>query len=1055
MNKTPFDYKPSGLAAKKVLTDIVSKDLPTKYPSQYFSMLWTAISNAIKWTILSPEPIKKEQTRYEKWMGITPDLISATNTLSDSDKQRLGIHSVWDIVRFTLKGGTSILEAINFILELEGRDPDIVEIRDNWENSDWDSMLLINPSLPENVYFEVLKICFAQIFFVSVRFKTVFDDYLSKNLLKYQFNLTPAEITKMYPAEKWAKRIKDWNIRRLYTPEESQKQSDKISNNISSVTATLITGVPDMFRDYARDKDFKNNMQDDNTKHERWKLAEIEFSNDLMKDFSNKPRTIVNEPFLINAPSHYSNGLTAVSMNAPNKGYLRESLNRSIRVNVTLSPDERFFNYNFDLYRLMIPFELIITTKNGDRYRDVQFSELIDITVQYRSFEKYFKKLTLESILPTVGLPAPKGKKNIKKRDYPSVGIDYNISDAIRVINETGNKDGKLEKRCKRTLGMLKLKCKEEKYYRPDIVEDDTRCEPKIPREINEETCRNNPSLKVDWGTCIDFRGVSLSKRQLVDWFSNELDKARRHIDRNRLMAFKKEYLCQVYHMYLQWVSKYPDISNRLVLLLEQIFIIYEKELELHPKLVSPVIDLPENLMDILLLRNVFIDLQFRDFLYEIKTFLVEKLSKAYFEIENMLNPNEFEGIYVVGGSAYTLLHQWVVDASLKEGIPVDTLVPPYKSFDFDSNIFTTIPCGKLETTKSFENTLTYLIDGIQLSSQEVKKLNATNPRFRIASRDDLKDVQDKWHHKYLSNLIAPTEAYEGRGSPYTFLSLDRYNDVIVIRLNIIIYDVKHDFYRMEHFVELFFRCVPNLPKYREGIFEYWIRNSQSGGIKFSSPFQLFNQNYNAMINRRKQHNVKWAIDRERLEYLCRLNVFMDRSGIHLLSDDQFRECQDIVNLIGEARREFDKEQEYMKKFIREMELRPKTASGSGSRLPPGFLEIPSQPIRKEEGILEIPSGSRSKGEQEKSQREMKESVGRVKQEPIVMKQALKRRLELERQNRKRRERDQQERELQRERDQKSQIDWQEIDEKIERDSREISQRRQQQQSFRNVNARW
>jgi len=916
MERIPFDYSPDGMSAKKVLTDIVSKDLPTSYPSEYFTMLWSAIDSNIKSSILDPAS-------------------KNPNGLSAKDQKRLGIGGVWDVVRFTLKGGTSILQAINFILDLEGRDVDIEKIRDNWENSDWDSMVLINPELPENVYFEAAKTCYSQIFFVSARFKTLFDWYLRGNSGKYQFDLSPDEIAKMYPASKWE------TSRKPKSPGDALREANKVVGNITSVRASLAYGISDVFREYLRDDRFKNAARDDNTKQRAWKAAENNFSIELLDYFKSKPKAQREQTHLIES-NNYQNGLTAITIHTVNNGYLRESLNRTIKVDVTKSPDERFFNYNFDLYRLMIPFELIITTRDRKQFNSIQYSELIDITFIYRDIEKFFNKLTVESILPTVGLPTKRGKEKIRRRNYPSVGVEYNIDDVIRVINTAGNEDGKLAKRCRRTLAMLKIKCKEEKEYRPDRVQDESRCSPKIPREINEETCRANPNLQIDWGVCLDSDGRPMSKNQLIEWFYEEFREAKRSMGKERLAEFKKVYLCNIYRRYRKWKAQYPDIANRLIPLLKQIFVIYEKELELRPKLVNQAVDLPANLMDVLLMRNVFIDLEFRDFLYGVKEILVGRLVGAYNEIEKMLDPDRFEGIYVSGGSAYTLLHEFVKNNLSRSGISVN-IGPPYKSFDFDSSVFTTVPCPQLESTDDFENTISILIDNIQLSGQEVTRINGLSPRFKIASKANLQDVEDKWHYKYLSNLIAPTEVYEGKGSEYTFLSLDRFSNTIAVRLNMIVYDVAHNFYRMEHFVELFFRCGPALPGYKKG--HYWLLSPS--GLKFAAPDQLFKQNHTAMVSRRENHNVKWAIDRERLIYLCNLeNIYSDKLGVNLLSGPQYAECTNVARLAGEADRKFRKEQEYMTAFIREKNLQPKAEI----EIQPQRRRQESQKRRREEG---------------------------------------------------------------------------------------------------------
>jgi hypothetical protein len=910
MEPAPWNYRPAAMAAKKVLTDRFSKILPTYLPSQYFAVLWSSIDHLVKNVILNDNQI-----------------------LTSSEKQRLNIRDVWDVVRFTLKGGTSILEAINFILKLDGKDVDIEKIRDNWENSDWDSMMMVNPNLPENVYFIVLNLCFNQIFYATRLFRKQFDGYLNENINEYTFDLTQEEIAKIYPPEKWLK------SRNPYTPQEAARESAKITGSIASIRAIPTTGVSHIFRDFLHNESFRLKTRDDNTKTKSWKLGEIRFSNHLLQEYGNNPNAVQRQVYINKEPGHFNTGLSSITFDVKNNGYLQESVLRHIKTDVTLNSDKKF-NYNFDLYRLMIPYQLIITTKTGKRLITNGSSELIDITMQYRSFQKYFDKLTPDSILPTVGIPTKKGWKRIEKRPFPSVGIEYNIDDMIRVINETGNKDGKLEKRCRRTLGLLKIKCKEEKYYKPDQVQDENRCDPKIPKELNEQVCRDNPSMQIDWGSCINLEnGSEMTKNQLIDWFDEELSGPRRRVKRSTLDNFKKEYLCHIYVRYYKWKKEFPEISNQLRLLLNQIFVIYEKELEIHPKLVTPTIDLPENLLDVLLLRNLFIDLQFREFLYTIKETLVKDVAKAFTEIEKTLNPKYFEGIYTIGGSAYTLLHDLVKAELSNSNISSDTLVPPYKSFDFDSNIYTTVPCEKLEKTRTFQNILNYLINTVQLSQKDVDKLNQSSPRFKIVNRDNLKDVQEKWHYKYLSNIIAPTEVYEGRGSPYTFLSMDRYRQDIVVRLNIIVFDAEHDFYRMEHFVELFFRCVHKLPGFQQG--PYWLVSPS--GMKFASPSTLFKQSYDAMLSRKQSQNVKWAIDRDRLSYLCHMgNFYFHTFKKRLLSDDQFKKCQEVLSLEKEAEDEFRKAQEYMISFVRSKnEMRD-----PGS--PPPFIEIDQE-------VIEIP----------------------------------------------------------------------------------------------------
>ena len=302
------------------------------------------------------------------------------------------------------------------------------------------------------------------------------------------------------------------------------------------------------------------------------------------------------------------------------------------------------------------------------------------------------------------------------------------------------------------------------------------------------------------------------------------------------------------------------------------------------------------------------------------------------------MNPKYFEGIYTIGGSAYTLLHELVQAELSNKNISTDTLAPPYKSFDFDSNIYTTIHCKYLESNHTFQKVLNCLINTVQLSQKDVDKINQSSPRFKIAHRDNLRDIQETWHYKYLSNIMAPTEVYEGRGSPYTFLSMDRYRDDIVVRLNIIIFDAEYNFYRMDHFVELFFRCVHKLPRFQQG--KYWLRSPS--GLKFASPSTLFKQSYDAMLSRKKSQNVKWAIDRERLSYLCHLgNFYFHTLKERLLSDNQNIKCQEILNLEKEGEEEFRKEQDNMIRFINQKEKMKDLPQKVGQ---PDVIEIPIKP---------------------------------------------------------------------------------------------------------------
>lgn len=816
----------SYLETRAILTNRVFKVINEDYVSQFFDKLWEAVY------ALSVNFIQKN--------------IPNKNT------------NVWDIVRFAVKGGTSILKSLDYIKTIgEDKDNIIENIKKGWSKTDWDTGFVINPDLPDNLYWDLYYQIFTVIIRVKNEYSVAMNEYIHKNIQKYIFDVTDEPDIQKYNRLKTAV--------------------------IEKITAYPDINQSDIYRDYINNEIFESKAHLSTANQHVMKL--------LLQYYSSKPAASCKQQ-IKNKKGMYNYGFTQVVCKSPSNGYVGEQFIRDLKFDFATSRQD-IFAQNFDLYRILINYNLEYKVKINGKPHVLNYpssSELIDITFQISHAKKKFEKLKLNKILPVYSLPYEEYKAFKHKIKYPINNLDYNINDNIRVVNEGGSK---IPKRCRRIGLMMKARCLSEREIQFNEFKVDS-CG--FTASINENVCNR---LGTNWGECI-VDGKKHSKKELIQLIMTEFGS-----DEKFLWKFKKQYLCHIVNTFNRWIKIYPEIRGLLKKLGLNILTILNTELEIHPRIINPYITLPYNLLDVLYLKNIIIDLEYRNFVSSVRSILDKPILLVLNQVQAKNTDVPF---FVVGGMAYTLIYEYI--KKLPDIQPYIRQIPiPQPSVDYDI-------VWQIATDKSIRERLAAelipIFEQLTIPQDIVNRINATNPRFKIVDPATHTDFNENFSWKYLTNVHNNEKLYKVTPNKYLFITVQNRPDVFIIRVDILIYDMKYSMYRIDHLVEF---GIGERKIYKQGA--HYIPIDFNGlYINVASPSVLFKFNLTSIKSRKKDGDLKWTLDQTRLKFLCALNqVYIEIGKPHFLTNEDAEKCNVIIKLDSEVSQAWAK-QEQMAKLI-------------------------------------------------------------------------------------------------------------------------------------------
>lgn len=792
---------------KAVLTDKALPQIDDALLENYFTDLWTCVYSKI-------------------------DNYIKVNVIKLGGKQA----EVWDILRFALKGSTSILKALKFFNDIGEDDRKIAaNFAEVFKKSDWDSLLFLNRQLPQERYYYVYFLFVECVYDVNSRYIPEFNKYIQHNLSKFQFNLSREDIEKIV-------------IGAL--------PSDVKIISVSAIPS--FNNTQNSLRDYVRDSSYQQKPY--------YEHYENEFSKYVLGKINQNNRNMKVEQ--MTDPTHYDNGLfLGIWHEGVNNSCVYTSYIRDIR---SKNRDKTQYHLNFDLIRLLINFKMTVTFVHNHNTRQFSYnypSELIDISVDFDSHQ--FDKLPKSKILPVYNMPHDEYKGIKTKMTYPMVDIDYNLQDLIEVFNE-GSTPEKNPKRCSRIRKLMSIKCQSEKVINLPTLNPNNipECQ-RLPSQLNEQTCRQ--MLGVPWGSNIS---REKTKEELINGINGYIG-----TPKDILWNIKKDYLYHITKRFKTWFTRYPEITELIKQLARQIFAIISRELVIHPRLINPYLQLPQNLLDVLFMRNVLIDESFRQYMIEIRYKCDTTIVKAISDVESFFKGNAlYSPPFLVGGMAYQHLYN-----NFSRLYPQENFGLPIISPDYDVSMVTSN-----NDVSSIEPVIIGYFQNVRLTQQDVASLNI-NPDFEVVNIKSLNEdeLRENWAWKYLSNLNAPEEKLLGINNDYTFITTENLPERLTVRVNIITRDKRYDIYRTDHIVEfsLFKNLSSSVELSREGIH----------GLNVINYRELFNNNFLALNNRQRSGNIKWVLDYDRLLFLCNLNRVLANRGNPFLAAEQIAECQKLV----------------------------------------------------------------------------------------------------------------------------------------------------------------
>lgn len=781
---------------KSLLTKIVCPKIPESIFDSYFADLWKNLVTGIGRYIASHsildktgQPLKPVGEKIE----------------------------VWDVFRFCLKGGTSILKSLHFIMDMkEDDDGRAAHYAQSYQKSDWDSQIAINPRLSEINFYEIYEIFVDVVYSTIGNFIGVVDSYINSNYSDFVISFT------------------------------DKKTIDEIFHRIDMSTVRQITGIQiipsvnrsfHQFFDWEKDRNYYNYYN--TLQHQNPHFASI-FSSKLAEKF----RKVFSTTQSVSTPDMRT-GRTR-NMYSASSGTM--AIFRFIRDEFAPNNPPKV-----DLLRILVNFELTVDYIGADgKYGQATLygvSELIDMPVDLTNSK--FDGLEKEKMLPTESLHPDYLKNSLIKLEYPVIGLDYNIEDQIRVMND-GSDVAKVPKKCERTKQLLALKCKSEKIYNftpVNVPQGKGSCDITI-NQLNEDTCRN---IGVDWGACGSF-----SKRDLVNMAVQQYN-----LDPQDVWNIKKKDLCNIFKTIETWQKSYPEIATLITAVGSHIFDIIKTEFTIHPRFINPILKLPDNLLDALYLKNIFVDMDFIKFVTDIRLHCTPQLLDACEGVVKDLRAHKITDItspFLIGELALNdVYHRFLIKNPGK-------IQPPRPSSEFQIKMYTT----------NMNDDIMFNILNTYLSIIDIQSVVATlnqNPRFKLVAISSLRDHDRTRHWKYLEDSQRSQDEIFPTSDKFTFTTLENDSKTITARLNVIVADTMYkNFYRTVHIAEFIIDKVAAIPP----LFNDTVRPnkmfSQHTSIYTLKEDVLLDEFLKRYNENKRKGNSNWAINYDIIDILCILD---------------------------------------------------------------------------------------------------------------------------------------------------------------------------------------
>lgn len=841
--------RPDVMLVKEVLTSKVFSIIDQGLLHHYFVNLWKVILANIN------------------------EFIETNRVIIDGKKAQ-----PWDILRFGLKGGTSILKALEYIKNMKEDTEGIAHIFSLlFQKSDWDSLVCINHSLKASgLYYQVYSILLKCIVKVNEEYGNEFNLYFLSKANKFIFDLDKKDIKKIY-----GKTLEGSNI------------------TILGIKATPSPNGKATFTDYERNTNYKNKAFYDpaeNAFSEQY-LAALISNGSKIKYMDDKTST--------NGTPHFDYGLKRIKCEKDiDNNYISVRFTRAIRKNraekipVTYTP-------NFDLFRIFLTYDVVVSYTENSVQKQCQrtlFSELIDISIS--NTDREFDGFDKNKVLPVMGVNED-DFKGIVPTEYPIANFDYNINDNIYAINEgvTPKKD---RKRCDRIRQMMTIKCQSEqnaKFLAINSPHGGNICD--MPYEINEENCKYH--FDVDWGDC---RG--LSKDTIISALSRDLN-----IDPSILWKIKKEYLCNMGNTYENWVNSYPQIKPLLQRLMKKMFDIMIAEVTMYPKLINPYLNLPNDVFTTTFIKNVLIDTEFMEYMAIVRTKFDTGIIECIRNIDkDTLSIPEYTRPFLIGDMAFQLSYNYYSDKFSEMKVDHTSISKPKIAICYNVVIETTE-----QKLNDITNKIASLFSLIKLYQQDISSLNL-HPRFKIVNLTllDEKEIREIWSWNYLSLLKVDVIELKRTSSDYTFISIENNPRYITIRLNVIMLDTYRSVYRTGHILDLTLKKLLIIK-------DSTIVEEPRTQLNIASITDLFNISLPDLKNNKGDRNLKWVLDYTQLKFLCTLNAFVksadqktrDNANIQIedcLTSKQEADCTKLAKLNDEQDAIYQKDVEMIRKFF-------------------------------------------------------------------------------------------------------------------------------------------
>jgi hypothetical protein len=408
--------------------------------------------------------------------------------------------STWNTLRFFLKGGTAIIESLDYYSRSTGI-PELQVLYDQiskmklfqGQQSDWDTSIYINPYLSMDEYYNILTEVSIIILDTYKKYHNILNNFFSlsenienlkeltvMNSLEFKNNIVDVVYSNLDSVYKLA--IEKGDDKEI---EESKKKLDdfnekselflplinKISFDVTDNTPFIIQSNREIIgSEY-------NNLNN---------KLENKFSDNLVDQFKVLFGCVQELPFM----RHFSKYVTSVY--AP----VLLSINRTI-TDVPISDEVKTDTVlQFELYRFMLCFNLKCDWKKGaydafgfthSLYFFDHQAELIDIsTIPMKSAENNVDKWNALDFNYMVPFLRSKNSnwKDIKTSLYPISNFFYALHDLIITLKDKG----KIKKRCQRMFVLYYIICKmnrtvnlEDEFHLKTILEQTWG-----PKEIKE-----------------------------------------------------------------------------------------------------------------------------------------------------------------------------------------------------------------------------------------------------------------------------------------------------------------------------------------------------------------------------------------------------------------------------------------------------------------------------------------------------------------------------------------------------------------------------------------